>query len=338
MPSSAELGGRCPAVERPQVAARDASSLARDASAAPRIALCVCTCDRDAGLAALLEALAAQDGLAELASRASLVVVDDSRSAGRAPELCERFARSSGLSVRYVRVQARNVALARNAAIRQAGDAELVVFVDDDELPARDWLARLLERFESSGADIVLGPVLPLYGDDCPAWLRQGGYLDIHPEKIGVAQPGSLFVGGGSGNMLAARRVFETLGEEPFDPRFGRSGGSDSDLFARSRVAGFRIVGAPAALCHTPIPPQRATRRYLLRFAFSGGCNSTRTLLALARRSPEGRRHVLSTLLSALRHPLGRRRLPGIVGLLMRLAKLSGVLYTFTGLPHVKRY
>jgi succinoglycan biosynthesis protein ExoM len=64
---------------------------------------------------------------------------------------------------------ARNISVARNACL-DAATAPLVAFIDDDEVASPEWLVALVGTWESSNADVVLGPVQALYGARLCGW------------------------------------------------------------------------------------------------------------------------------------------------------------------------
>jgi hypothetical protein len=76
-----------------------------------------------------------------------------------------------------------------------------------------------------------------------------------------------------SGNALLRAALFQG---RRFDPAYGRSGGSDSELFGRMLRAGARFEWCDEAWVEEWIPPERHTPRWLARRAFRGGVVSTR--------------------------------------------------------------
>ena len=78
--------------------------------------------------------------------------------------------------------------------------------IDDDEVASPDWLERMLHAAETSGADIVGGPVWPNFDD------KQKGDLERHPAFApAYLASGPVPVIYGCGNCLIRRAVFERL-------------------------------------------------------------------------------------------------------------------------------
>src|SRR5690606_5741127 len=129
------------------------------AGARMRIAICICTCERPAALRECLEAVdralrAAPPRDAELA----LVVVDN-RPDGRAAAVCDALGANLPCPLRFAEERERGVSFARNRAVSVAlaAGAELICFLDDDDIPDPDWLARLVARQRETGAELVFG-------------------------------------------------------------------------------------------------------------------------------------------------------------------------------------
>jgi len=90
-------------------------------------------------LAQLLQALACQQS--SDAFTYSIVVIDNDAT-GSASEVVKAFQDETSIRVHYSIEAVRGIPVARNRAISEAG-GNLVAFIDDDELPNRDWLDRL---------------------------------------------------------------------------------------------------------------------------------------------------------------------------------------------------
>lgn len=191
-------------------------------------------------------------------------LVADNDEAPAAREAIAATARALGLPVAYVHAPARNISLARNAALDHAR-TRLVAFLDDDETADPGWLAALLSARAESGADVVLGPVLPVYGPGTPRWMREGDFHATHPA---IAR--GRILTGYAGNVLIDTDAPALRGRR-FRLDLGRSGGEDTDFFHRVVRAGARIAHAPDAVARERVPPERATVRWLAARRFRSG-------------------------------------------------------------------
>jgi succinoglycan biosynthesis protein ExoM len=226
-----------------------------------RISVCVCTFKRPALLARLLEALAAQ--ATDRTFGFDLVVVDNDLDRS-SEQVVLGFARA--MPVTYDCEPERNISLARNRAIARA-TGNLVAFIDDDECPGVDWLFRLHQTLRRSGADGVLAPVLPEFPPEAPDWLRHGRVFHrqrhVTGSRIGASDART-------GNVLLNRSLFVD-GQPWFDPAFGRTGGEDSDFFARQFRQERVFVWCDEAVAYEAVPPERWTASFHIKRLWRSG-------------------------------------------------------------------
>jgi succinoglycan biosynthesis protein ExoM len=169
-----------------------------------------------------------------------------------------------GLPLAYLHAPARNISRARNACL-EAAEGEFVAFLDDDETAAPGWLAALLAEAERGGWDAVLGPVKAVYGEDAPSWLAAGDFHSTAP-----VVDGGRILKGYAGNVLVRTSAVAARSLR-FDEALGRLGGEDDDFFYRLTDSGGTIGFAPDALAYEPVPPARATLKWLVTRSFRTG-------------------------------------------------------------------
>jgi O-antigen biosynthesis protein len=122
---------------------------------APDISVVLCTRDRPARLADCVRQLARQ----EYPSFEIIVVDNAPADPGAVPAALESLDLS--VPVRYVREPRAGLSWARNTGWR-ASRADIVTFLDDDEVPDRYWLAEVVRGFSArSNVGCVTGMVLP---------------------------------------------------------------------------------------------------------------------------------------------------------------------------------
>ncbi len=172
----------------------------------------------------------------------------------------------------------RNIAHARNCAVA-AARGRWLAFVDDDEEVDEGWLAAYLGLAEDGTWDGLFGPVLPRLERVVTPWLDAEGFYARPRHPSGTLLGASELR---SGNAFVRRALFEG---RRFEPAYGLSGGSDSELFGRMLAAGARFGFCDEAPVVEHLPPERHTLRWLSRRAFRGGCASTRMALARDRRA-----------------------------------------------------
>ena len=226
------------------------------------ISVCVPTYRRPALLAKCLDALACQEG--DLFTFSVVVVDNDPERSANSTVL----ARTVGSRPIVYRSEPEpNISLARNAAVA-AADGDLIAFIDDDEFADRRWLSNMLATLQRTGADGVLGPVLPHFDPKPPEWLVKSGVCmrNSFPTDTELLEPKHMR----TGNLLFKRSMVAAV-QQPFDPKYGRSGGEDVDFFDRMLKRGRRFAWCDEAPVHEVVPRERQTLKYYLKRALIRG-------------------------------------------------------------------
>lgn len=264
-------------------------------------AVCIATYRRDFGLERLLNALQRQAVPDGWAVEIRIVNNDPSASPTEWPSRV-RTAHPEAMT----RIERRrNIAHARNSAIRM-GRADAILFIDDDEVPAAGWLTALLSRMND--ADAAFGPVIGRVPETSSRWLLRAGVFD----KPGPDHDGEIDWTQSRTSSTAVRgEWFHDLGFW-FDPEYGTSGGSDTDLFRRMELAGARLVHERGGLVYEDVEAERCRPKAVVLRRYRAGA-------VFGRMSPCGSgiaRHVgllkrcaVSTILMAIGLPaalLGR--------------------------------
>jgi GT2 family glycosyltransferase len=233
-----------------------AVSSALDSSVATVI--CIPAFRRPKHLRATLESLAKQRGDRSFA----VVIVDNDAVAGESVPVAREFlgtGRLQGLCLvepQQGNCHAINAAFA--TALATFPNARHFLMIDDDEVASPDWLALMVRAAESTGADVVGGPVWPVFDD------TNKQTLDRHPAfKPAYEVSGAVPMIYGCGNCLIGRSVFARLGAPAFDLRFNFLGGGDVDFFTRCRRAGMRFHWVADAIITETVPETRSRPRWL---------------------------------------------------------------------------
>ena len=221
------------------------------------ISVCICTFSRPVLLGRLLDALGAQRASDDFSFEIIVVDNDLNRSAEKT---VDEFQTRASCPVIYDCEPEQSISLARNRAVKRAS-GNLIAFIDDDERPIDGWLATLYETLNRQVTDGVIGPVVPDLPADAPAWIARGRFLDRRRHPTGTPLTGRDCR---TGNVLLRRELFAP-NQVWFDPKFGRSGGEDSDFFARQLRRGRKFVWCDEAIALEAVPRQRLTQSYLLR-------------------------------------------------------------------------
>jgi glycosyltransferase involved in cell wall biosynthesis len=233
------------------------------------VAIAVITFRRPQLLKDLLDSLQAQE-LPQSQACAVRIVVVDNDAEGSAAEVIAAVAENARYPIESAIEPEPGIPFARERSVRLAWDDDALIFVDDDEVAPPGWLATLLEAWQSTGADVVTGPVEGILPAEAPAWNR---YSDVH-SSIGRHATGDVLNKAYTNNTLVAQRVYRAV-TPAFHPAFRFTGSSDLHFFLRVYQAGFRIVWCEEARIQEDVPASRTTLRWLVRRAFRSGSGDT---------------------------------------------------------------
>ena len=182
----------------------------------------------------------------------------------------------AGRSVRYVSEPRPGLAAVRNRALDETAGSDILIFIDDDEVPESGWLAALLSAFAAGDADGIAGRVVTPLPDDLDPWLRAVGAF-VRPQR----EEGQLMPEAATNNLLLSRDAVRASGVR-FDPRFGLTGGEDSMFTLEFHRAGRSIRWTNRAVVREAVLPERVNRSWILMRAYRNGNSSARVRIALA--------------------------------------------------------
>lgn len=219
------------------------------------VTICVCTFRRDS----LFETLTSFLGLSALEGRAVNVVVVDNDDRDDLRAGIARFAAGYGLPLAYVHAPARNISIARNAAL-DAVTTRWAAFIDDDEVADPAWLAMLLAGHE--GHHAVIGQSRAVYPAELPGWAAR---CDFHSNRI-TGPPENAYTSNALIDVDFVRRT-----NLRFREGLGRTGGEDTLFFRQMAAAGGFIVYRPASVVYETVPAQRATMAWVRRRKYRSG-------------------------------------------------------------------
>jgi glycosyltransferase involved in cell wall biosynthesis len=205
------------------------------------------------------------------------VVVVDNHSQDETGGVVAAFANTVSIPVSCVPESRQGLSRARNQGIA-ATQGSIIAFVDDDVLPAPDWITQVHQAMHRWDAHGVGGPILPRWeATPPPTWLTSNQHLMDrlaimdYPNRCVLSYPmrGRPQVWGA--NMAFRREVFERVGG--FDHQRGIVGrklyrGEEVELINRALQHGCRIVYDPAVTVLHRIGRSRMRKGYFRKLEF----------------------------------------------------------------------
>lgn len=202
-----------------------------------------------------------------------VLVVDNDPDASAGP-VADAYADRSDF--RYVVEPRPGISAARNRALSESAQSDLLIFIDDDERPSTDWLPLMVRTWLESGSAAVAGAVQSTFDPPLDPWIEAGGFFTRRRLPTGT-----IVEVAATNNLLLDLRRVRDLGLT-FDEEFGLTGGEDT-LFTRALTAsGSTIAWCNEAMVTDVVPTDRATRRWVLLRSVSMGNSLGRVQVRVA--------------------------------------------------------
>ncbi len=143
-------------------------------------------------------------------------------------------------------------------ALARYPSATHVQIIDDDEIASPNWLARMLQQADKTGADCVGGPQVPVFEPGANEAMMR------HPVfQPPYATAGAVPVLYSSGNVLISTILLRKHGAPWLDEAFNFLGGGDSDFFSRTKSEGARFAWEADAPVMETTPARRSEASWL---------------------------------------------------------------------------
>lgn len=176
----------------------------------------------------------------------------------------------------YVLETEPGIPFGRNRAAKEAiaADAHLLLFVDDDEEVAEDWLVKMIDGYRKSNAVLLGAPLRARPPAGHLTSLQQTMYKNVEARYATKERRAARLTTLNStervtivtNNWLAELAVFKDHNIW-FDEAMRYTGGTDSKLYADVRKAGLTTGWVTDAFVYETIPPERLSFWYQYRRA-----------------------------------------------------------------------
>nr|WP_294508646.1 glycosyltransferase [uncultured Rhodopila sp.] len=300
------------------------------------LTVCICTRDRPLYVRDCLNGLRRQTVPAD---RFAILLVDSASAAPAAAELADM---ATHHGARLIRLEQPGISLARNAGA-WAARTQFIAYIDDDAIPAPDWVEAILEAIAQPGRRPALigGRILPKWEAPLPAWWPRSlrGVLSIiehegNGEYRTTAVPENLEPY--AANMVV--HVLSLLAAGGFGTAIGRYGDallSDEEvqLAWTLQDAGYSVRYDSRIVVHHQIQARRLDPAWLLSRLYWQGASTVLTRRLLRRPDTVWKELPRRILVAALFAPaaLVPRHSTLFLGVRWRLAYAAGFIRAALG-------
>lgn len=174
-------------------------------------------------------------------------------------------------NLRYVLEPELGIPFGRNRAAREAvlEGADVLLFVDDDEITARDWLVKMIEAYRDNDAVLLGAPLRSTAPGDQLSIAQRCMYDNVQARYRKKELRAARLSSSGkvakvtivTNNWLADTSIFRHH-RIWFDESMRFTGGTDAKLCSEVRKAGLQTAWVKDAFVYETIPPERLTFGY----------------------------------------------------------------------------
>ncbi|OAI22157.1 glycosyltransferase [Methylomonas koyamae] len=207
------------------------------------------------------------------------ILAIDNNSDDDTHSVLERISKLPGPKLRYAHEPNQGIVAARNRAIAESLDSDILVFIDDDELPQPGLLQAAVDAIINEGAECVGGRIdIDFRTLARPNWLSDEllgflGALD-HGNSAFWIEDASTPIW--AGNIAYDMNLFRNTPELRFDKRFDRKGktiggGEDLIMFNQLLKSKHKIRYRPDMVILHAIEAWRLKKEYFIKIHYLAG-------------------------------------------------------------------
>lgn len=239
-----------------------------------KLTFAFCTYNRAARLERLVTEMRAQ----ECPIPFEILAVNNN-STDQTLHILEALSGLPGAPLRYVTETSQGIVPARNRALAESLGSDILVFIDDDELPRSGLLMAACHAIIDEGAQCAGGKVeVDFTGLVRPRWLGDellGFLAEVNhgDDPFWVEDDATPLW---TANIAYDMRIFREESSLRFDNRYNRvggdiGGGEDAIMFRALLKRGARIRYRPDMQVLHSVEPWRLKRRYFVRLHYKAG-------------------------------------------------------------------
>ncbi|NDW17628.1 glycosyltransferase family 2 protein [Dysgonomonas sp. 216] len=238
-----------------------------------RYSFVICSYNREKYIGKTIESVCLLDFKAD---QFELLIVDNNSTDNTEAVCLKMIALYPAIDIRYIKETSQGVSYARNRGIKEA-KGEFIIFVDDDETIASDYLTKF-DGYLNAFPQIILAgtAVLPVYETEKPKWLSHftlrlvTGYYDEGNEVKKLEAKNYP----GTGHTIIKKELFERFGY--YNTDLGRKGkglmgAEDKDMMLRLIENNIDCYYLPGMPVYHHIPAEKLTEQFFNELTYSIG-------------------------------------------------------------------
>ena len=207
------------------------------------------------------------------------ILAINNNSSDNTAQVLDRLASQAGVPLRWVTESVQGIVAARNRGIEEALGSDILVYIDDDEIPLPGLISAAADAVLNEGAQSVGGRVeMDFTTVARPHWLEDNllGFLaalDHGPIPFWITDEDTPIW---TANVAYDMRLFRDNKSVRFDKRFDRvgnvvGGGSDAVMFRTLLNLVIHMRYRPDMVALHSVEPWRLKRRYFLSLHYRAG-------------------------------------------------------------------
>lgn len=207
------------------------------------------------------------------------ILIVNNNSPDNTLEILYRLAKEPGPPLRIVTESIQGIVSARNRAIEESLDRDILVFIDDDEIPLPGLIKTAYDSIVKEGAKCVGGKVIMDFSQHArPGWLGDEllGFLaavDHGNEPFWIQDTGTPVW---TANVAYDMSLFRNDPTLRFDKRYDRKGngvggGEDAMMFRTLLERNIPMRYCPDMIVLHSVEPWRLKRSYFLKLHYRAG-------------------------------------------------------------------
>lgn len=229
--------------------------------------ICIPTYRRPKTLSSAFEAIAEQVGDSPAHHQVRVVIIDNDVAQSARAQVEALAEGWPAIEIEYLTEPRTGIGHVRNRGFSAVRGDEWLIFFDDDQIPTGSWLSQMLKCRENPLAQVIFGPVTPLFDVGVPDWGRGGWAWGAQRARL---IDGRRYDSAGFGNVMFSSDVLKSV-HCRVPQAFTEGPGEDTAVSLALTRAGFGIVYCAGASARETVGASRMNMTWVVERARASG-------------------------------------------------------------------